>query len=93
VSASCDYSKPIMVGLRYSREAGLFALTSPDLPGLLLAGRDPSQLWADVPAVIKAMYRVGYGMEVEVAIDSIPESDDAFIPLRPTLAKVEPLRS
>jgi hypothetical protein len=43
--------------MKYNTECALFALTSAELPGLLLAGKDPAKLWADVPAVIKALYR------------------------------------
>jgi len=95
VSASREFSKRIMVGMRYSQESQLFALTSPDLPGLVLAGRDPAKLWADVPAVIKAMYKVGCSTDIEVQMEPLPGSGEtSFKPLPPKmLVSVEPLRS
>jgi len=94
MSASASYAKTIIVGLNYNPSCGLFALTSAQLPGLLLAGKDPQTLWDDVPAVVKAMYRVAYNMKVEVTMDAAASdvSEHVFSPLQPsTLLKVEPL--
>jgi len=84
-----------MVGMQYNPACRLFALTSKELPGLLLAGNDPTELWADVPAVVKALYRVGYGMDVQVLMEATPAAEEgkglSFMPLHPaTLVKVEP---
>jgi hypothetical protein len=83
-----------MIGLQYSPACGLFSLTSPDMPGLLLAGKDPNKLIDDVPAVVKAMYRVGYNMNVEVVMEGQPKhaAPSMFSKLQSsTLVKVEPL--
>jgi hypothetical protein len=95
MSASANYSKTMMVGLQYNSACQLFALTSADLPGLLLAGKDPEKLWADVPAVVKAIYRLGYHMDVDVVMEQRrPDEDRPFVPLQPiTLLKVEPRAS
>lgn len=48
------------------KEGGHWHLTSPDLPGLFLAGKDITDLYADVPNVIKTLFRLNYGMEIDV---------------------------
>lgn len=47
------------------KDGGWF-ITSENLPGLFLAGRDPKALHADLPAVIKTLYKLNYEMDVEV---------------------------
>ncbi len=94
MSASATFKRTLTIGMQYNAACGMFALTSDQLPGLLLAGKDPAKLWDDVPAVVKAMYRVGYNMDVEVIMEAQPRSegeDLSFVPLQPTtLLKVEP---
>lgn len=73
----------------------MFAMTSAELPGLFLAGKDPAKLLDDVPAVIKAIYRVGYNMQVEVVMDQsgpfVGAGQDFVHVPSTTFAKVEPL--
>ena len=95
MSATTSYTKTIIVGVQYHATSCLFALTSPQEPGLLLAGKDPSKLLSDVPAVLKALYRVGYNMDVEVTVQSPPieladDSEFVHVP-SPVLAKVQQL--
>jgi hypothetical protein len=94
MSATASFARTITVGMQYNSTCGLFALTSTELPGLLLAGDDPAKLWADVPAVVKAMYKVGYDMDVDVRMEAVPAVESparAFAPLQQTtLLKVEP---
>jgi len=94
MSASTTYAKTIVVGLQYNATCGLFSLTSSELPGLFLAGKDPGKLVEDLPAVIKAMYKVAYDMHVEVVTEGMPKisSHNEFMQLpSSTLLKVEPL--
>jgi hypothetical protein len=92
MSGSANYERTISVGMKYNSACGMFALTSPDLPGLLLAGKDPDALWDDVPAVVRALYKVSYNMDVQVVMESRPEVEGlSFVPLQPaTLLKVQP---
>ena len=94
VSASTSFKRTITVGMQYNPDCCLFALTSAELPGLLLAGKDPAKLWADVAATVKAMYRVAYDMHVDVVMEAIPVAEtpeQPFTRLQPTtLFKVEP---
>jgi hypothetical protein len=75
MSGSSKFQKTLTVGLSHHATSGLFALTSDDLPGLLLAGKDPAKLWDDVPAVVKALYKVS-GMDVSVEMEPLPADLD-----------------
>ena len=48
------------------KEENMFSVTSRDLPGLFLAGRDLSALVADLPAAIKLLFNLNYQMDVQV---------------------------
>lgn len=94
MSASTSFTRTITVGMQYNTECCLFALTSAELPGLFLAGKDPAKLWADVPSTVKAMYLVAYNMQVDVVMEAIPaagKAEQPFLPLQhATLLKVGP---
>jgi hypothetical protein len=96
MSASTKFAKTVVVELQYNATCGLFSLTSAGLPGLFLAGKDPGKLVEDLPAVIKAIYKVGYDMQVEVVTEGLPQvpSHNEFMLLpSSTLLKVEPLHA
>lgn len=63
--ASTNYSTVIQVDVDMKPD-GLYVLTSKDLPGLLLAGDNVDDLYCDTPDVIKGLYKLNYGMDVEV---------------------------
>lgn len=65
--ASRMYSRIIYVKAEFADAGKCWALSSADLPGLLLAGSDLTALLADLPAAIKLLYRLNYQMDVEVA--------------------------
>ena len=48
------------------RDGGYWILKSDNLPGLLLCGKVLKQLFDDVPAAIKMLYKLNYDMEVNV---------------------------
>ena len=50
------------------REGEYFVLTSSQLPGLLLSGKDINALREDVPNVIKSLFSLNYKMDVDVRI-------------------------
>lgn len=64
--ASRMFSRIINVKAEFANAGKCWALSSPDLPGLLLAGGDLTALLADLPAAIKLLYRLNYQMDVEV---------------------------
>jgi len=45
---------------------GCWHLTSHDLPGLLLVGKDRDALYNDVPNVIRALFELNHSMAVNV---------------------------
>ena len=63
--ANSGYSCVIQVNENY-REGGHWELTSKNVPGLYLAGKDLSALRADVPNVIKVLFKNNYDLAVEV---------------------------
>lgn len=79
--ASTDYARQVSVQLTHNKDWNLFSLTSPELPGLLLAGRDLVALYADVPAVIKGLYKLDCGLDVEVR-PLVREGFDESLPER-----------
>ncbi len=46
---------------------GFWSITSPDLPGLFLAGKDLAKLMNDVPFAIQTLFLLNYKMRVEVS--------------------------
>jgi hypothetical protein len=48
------------------REGGFCVVTSDDLPGLLLCGKKPDELASDIPKAISLLFRLNYGMNVNV---------------------------
>ena len=64
--ATTGYATIVRVRGAYNPECEVFALTSEELPGLYLAGKNLQALHEDVPSVIKALYKLDCGMDVEV---------------------------
>ena len=66
--ATASYSCIIRLKAELKTDNGeqFWTLTSDDLPGLLLGGRDPMALYADTPAVIRSLFKHNYGMDVTV---------------------------
>ncbi len=62
-----SYSCIINIKEEY-REGGVWSLTSPDLPGLFLAGRELSVLRNDIPKAIQVLFKRNYDMDVEVRL-------------------------
>jgi len=60
---------------------GTWTLTSDNLPGLFLAGRDIGELEADVPDAIRALFHLNYKILVDVEIAVRPAMK--VIPLHP----------
>ena len=63
--ANSGYSCFIRVDENY-REHGHWELTSKNLPGLFLAGKDLNALRADVPNVIKVLFKNNYDLVADV---------------------------
>ena len=63
--ASCNYTSVISV-CEERRDGGFWVLTSENLAGLLLCGKDLKKLRLDVPAAIKMLFKMNYEMDVEV---------------------------
>ncbi len=63
--ASCNYAAVIRVDETF-RKGGYWLLTSNDLPGFVLCGKDIKTLRDDVPAAIKILVKANYDMDVEV---------------------------
>lgn len=55
------------------KEDGFWTITSDELPGLFLAGKDLFSISAEVPEAIKLLFSLNYNMSVDVkmAIDPI----------------------
>ena len=49
-----------------AREGGYWVVTSQDLPGLLLCGKKPEKLASDIPKAISLLFKLNYGMSVDV---------------------------
>jgi len=49
------------------REGGYWVITSDEVPGMLMAGKDPRSLYADIPNVIKMLYKLNYQLDVQVS--------------------------
>jgi hypothetical protein len=90
MNASSSYTTLINVQMEFHPEAKRYALTSTDMPGLLLAGSDLPALLADVPAAIKLLYQLNYGMNVEVfpTTRNIPQADVSWISVSNTYVAV-----
>ncbi len=63
--ASKAYSTVIRVNEEL-REGNYWMVTSDDLPGMILGGRDILKLREDVPNVIKSLFELNCGMKVDV---------------------------
>lgn len=63
--AETDYSTTVCVEEKFLQR-GYWVLTSNELPGFMLSGKDLDALRGDTPEVIKAFFRLNYGMSVEV---------------------------
>lgn len=48
------------------RPEGYWTLTSKELPGFMLTGKDLAALRADTPAVLKSFFRLNYQIEMDV---------------------------
>lgn len=76
----------IDVSIEYHPD-GCWAITSKNLTGMVLAGKDIQALIADVPNAIKLLYKLNFQQTVEVALadDEVggleTEVHSAFIPL------------
>ena len=68
MSATASHSCMIRVKAELHADDGedFWTLTSDDLPGLLLGGRDLKALHADTPAVIQSLFKHNYGTEVNI---------------------------
>jgi predicted RNase H-like HicB family nuclease len=63
--ASSSYASLININVEYDRQ-GHWVLSSKDLPGLLLSGKQLDALFNDVPNAIKLLYKLNYQMDVTV---------------------------
>jgi predicted RNase H-like HicB family nuclease len=76
----------IEVGIEYHPD-GCWAISSKNLPGLVMAGKDIEALIGDLPNAIKLLYKLNYQLDVQVAIAGEDgaslheERKSAFIPL------------
>lgn len=64
--ASSAYSTLISLHIEARPSDAFFAISSKDLPGLVLGGTDLIALLNDVPAAIALLYKLNYGMNVKV---------------------------
>jgi len=49
------------------RDGDFWVITSEDLPGLLLCGKDWKQLFSDVPPAIETLFELNYGLKVQAS--------------------------
>ncbi len=63
--ANSAYSTIISVNEAF-REGEYWVLTSDQLPGLLLSGKNLTELRADIPNVIRLLFKMNYDLEIEV---------------------------
>lgn len=58
--------------IKFAESDGLVYASSPDLPGLHLCGKSKKAVLADLPEMVKALYRMNNSIEVDVepAFDS-----------------------
>ncbi len=73
--ATSEYARIIRLIID-THDDGCYAMTSPSLPGLLLAGKDLNALLMDVPSAIKLLYKLNYQMDVDVrpATEELPRT-------------------
>lgn len=69
-----DIPQSITVAL--ARKNGWWYATSQDLKGLLVAHPALTVFSAEIPAVIKSLLKVKYGVDVDVRETSSPDSSD-----------------
>lgn len=78
MNATTSFSTIVNVQIEQHQEDKVFALTSKDLPGFFLAGKDLPVLLQDVPAAISVLYKCNYGMDVLVSpVKDVASSDVA----------------
>ena len=65
-------NKIAVVEIRVKERDGLFHAFSPDMPELHLCSDDRRKLSLDVPGMIKALYRLNYGLDVQVINEASP---------------------
>ena len=82
MSATASYSCLIRVEEEHhtDEEDEFWTLTSEDLPGFLLGGRDIESLRADIPVAIRAIFKHNYDMEVNVLRVTEPQNIAQNIP-------------
>lgn len=68
------------------REEGYWVITSNDLPGMLLSGKDLHKLVIDIPNVIKVLFKKNFGADVNV-LKTISPSE---IKKKPLEESIEP---
>lgn len=64
--ASSTYSTLITLDIEANRDNGFFAITSKNVPGLVLGGTDLFALLKDVPAAIALLFKLNYDLNVRV---------------------------
>lgn len=55
-------------------DGGFFILSSNDLPGLCLLGKDPIPLLKQIPELVKKLFELNFGLTVRVVPTSWPTS-------------------
>lgn len=60
--------------IRFTERDGIVYASSVDLPGLHICGKTKAAVSADLPAMIKTLYRLNQGIEVDVE----PSFDTSF---------------
>jgi hypothetical protein len=86
MSASSGYSYLVKIKEDY-KEGGYYMLTSPNLPGFFMGGKNIKKLRTDVPSVIKILFKLNYQLDVHVR----PLTDTA--PSRTTQSKLSVRKS
>ncbi len=76
------------VRIKIEHRAGSIYVSSDDVPGLWLWGKDPDQVLNNVAPAIKALYKHNHGIEVEV--EEVPASRVARWVLRHLLKPGKP---
>ena len=80
--ATSSYSCIIRVVEEHREEEGdeFWVITSDDLPGLLLGGRDLEALRADTPEAIRILFDKNYGLDVHVLRATEPRKLASGVP-------------
>jgi hypothetical protein len=56
-------------------QGSYYFVSSPELPGLALMGKNHTELFDKLPYLIKELYKDNYGMDVQVVKASEPEEN------------------